>query len=84
MSMKNYKDADSYRKSTSKYKAKRRIRERSQAHSYKYPYTTEEREMIMLHEIPDVEIAKKLGRTTMAIQTARCKWRLGYDNKKNR
>ena len=84
MSRKSYKDDETYRQARERYKKNRRKKERSEAHSYRYPYTLEERKMIMLHEMPDVEIAKKLGRTTMAIQTARCKWRLGYDNKTDR
>ena len=36
-------------------------------------YTEEELEMILAHEIPDEELAKKLGRSVMAIQVKRAK-----------
>ena len=83
MSKRRYKDEESYRKYTSTYKKRRRDREKPYAFSYKYPYTIEEREMILKHEIPDVEIGKIIGRTTMAIQTQRSKWKKQYGREKN-
>ena len=75
MSRKVYKNYETYLKTTGNYKKRRAERERSFAHSNGYRYTTEEKEMILKHEIPDVEIAKKIGRTTRSIHTARSKWK---------
>ena len=68
-----YKDLDKWVK-TKKRQAKRYYKKHSQnATNSKQGYTIEEINMIMQHEISDVELSKKIGRSVRAIQVKRAK-----------
>lgn len=54
---------------------KQRYRERNKKYDInnKVHYTEEEKQRILDHSIPDVELSKELGRTPQSIQILRCK-----------
>ena len=69
----DYKDLEKWRK-TKKLQQKRYYDKHAKcAINSRERYTEEEIEMILNHEISDVELSKKIGRSVKAIQIKRCK-----------
>lgn len=73
MSKRGYKSIEKFRRKRNRERFNRRERERPNAFSHKKSYTHEEEMMILEHSIPDVDLAKMLGRTTQSIQIKRAK-----------
>lgn len=69
----DYKDLEKWRK-TKRLQQKRYYDKHAKvAINSRERYTEEEIEMILNHEISDVELSKKIGRSVKAIQIKRCK-----------
>ncbi len=69
----DYKDIEKWRK-TKKLQQKRYYdKHRKYDVNSRERYTEEEIEMILKHEISDVELSKCIGRSVKAIQIKRCK-----------
>lgn len=75
---KDYPDEDRRREIRNAQRS-RYYRKSQGGENSRQPYTLEEIDMILAHEIPDTEIAKKLGRSVQAIQGKRWKLQKGDD-----
>lgn len=74
-----YKDIGKWRKTCHKQRLKY-YRKTAYAENHGKRWTTEEIEMVMLHEMPDDEISKIIGRSVQAIQIARTRNKKGGDS----
>ena len=81
---KYYKDEEKYKEARNKQKRAWRLRTGS-ASTNKCekagPYTCWEDELVLAHDIPDRELAKKLGRSAQSIQTRRSRLTKGRKDK---
>lgn len=79
MNRKNlYKDKNKWRKTKNLQKKRYYDKHSNNDVNSREKYTNEEIEMILKHEIPDIELAKKIGRSLRAIQGKRSKLKNGY------
>lgn len=69
-----YSDMEKFRAYRNNQKQKRNDRSKKYAHNSGNLWKPEEVEMVIRHEIPDVEIAKILGRTIQAVTACRHKY----------
>lgn len=70
--LKNYKNIDKMKAYRKRSKLKNYKKSEKYATNKCTHYTLEENEMILEHEMPDIELAKLLGRSVYNIQAHRC------------
>lgn len=78
----NYKDLDKWRKSKNRQR-KRYYDKTSNAANKGERWTQQEIDLVLKHEITDMELSRLIGRTVASIQSLRCKLKRQQNNNCN-